>query len=66
MQAVQEIRSAVAKLSFDELSKFRKWFNEFDAEIWDKRFEADVNAGKLDKLANQAIKAFNSGSYREV
>ena len=66
MQAVQEIRSAVTKLSFDELSKFRKWFHEFDAEIWDKRFEADVNAGKLDKLANQAIKAFNSGSYREV
>jgi hypothetical protein len=66
MQAVQEIRSAVEKLSFDELSKFRKWFNEFDAEIWDNRFEADVNAGKLDKLANQAIKAFNSGSYREV
>ena len=31
MRTMEEIQSAVSKLSADELSRFREWFERFDA-----------------------------------
>jgi hypothetical protein len=56
MSTVKEIESAVSQLSPEELSAFRTWFSEFDAAVWDKQFEQDVKAGRLDKLADEALK----------
>lgn len=50
---VSEIESAVSKLSREEPSAFRNWFHDFDAEAWDKQFEVDVAAGRLDALAEE-------------
>ena len=66
MQTVQEIELAVSRLSLGELARFREWFDEFDAKVWDKQFEADAKSGKLDKLANQAIADFRAGKYKEL
>ena len=38
MQGVQELQADVAQLSADELVRFRAWFEEFDAKVWDKQF----------------------------
>ena len=54
--SVQELEAAVSRLSSEELVAFRKWFIEFDAEAWDRQFERDVAAGKLDRVAEQADK----------
>jgi hypothetical protein len=37
------------------LAVLRDWFMDFDAEAWDRQFEADVEAGKLDSLAERAL-----------
>jgi hypothetical protein len=66
VQAVQELQSAVSQLSTDELARFRKWFDEFDAELWDRQFEEDAKSGKLDRLANQAIADFRAGKCKEL
>jgi hypothetical protein len=66
MQAVQELQSAVSQLSADELARFREWFDEFDAEIWDRQFEENAKSGKLDRLANQAIADFRAGKCKEL
>jgi len=66
MQAVQELQSAVSQLSADELARFREWFDEFDAKVWDKQFEEDVKSGKLDQLADQAISDFRAGKCKEL
>ena len=66
MPAVQELQADVAQLSPDELARFRAWFEEFDAKVWDKQIEEDVKTGKLDYLANQAIADFRAGNVREV
>ena len=50
----------------DERARFRAWFEEFDAKVWDKQFEEDVKLGKLDHLANQAIDDFRVGNCTEV
>ena len=66
MQAVQELQSAVSQLSADELARFREWFDEFDAEVWDRQFEEDAKSARLDQLANQAIVDLRAGQCREL
>jgi hypothetical protein len=66
MYTVQEIELAVSQLSAIDLARFREWFEEFDAQIWDKQFEADATSGKLGELANQAISDFRAGKYKEL
>ena len=56
MTTVQEIAKAVQHLPERELYSFRSWFEEFDAGVWDRQFEQDVQSGRLDALANQAVK----------
>jgi hypothetical protein len=66
MQTVHEIKQAVSQLSLAELARFREWFDEFDATMWDEQFEADAKSGKLDKLAHQAIADFQAGKFKEL
>jgi hypothetical protein len=66
MSTVQEIESAVTKLSPQELSAFRDWFSEFDAAAWDQRFEKDVAAGHLNALADEALQDLREGRCREL
>lgn len=56
MNTLETIEQAVRQLSQEELSAFRAWFTEFDAELWDKQFEEDVASGKLDAFAERAFK----------
>ncbi|NEN93592.1 MAG: hypothetical protein F6K48_33840 [Okeania sp. SIO3H1] len=58
---VEEIERAVSQLSPEELAVFRAWFAEFDAEAWDRQFETDVAAGKLDTLAEEALQDLREG-----
>ena len=59
--SVQELESAVARLSLPELAAFAGWFKEFVAQAWDAQLESDVRAGKLDHLAKQADDHFEAG-----
>jgi hypothetical protein len=61
LMSVQELESAVTRLSPSDLATFIQWFEEFVAETWDKRLEADVRNGKLDHLAKQADEHFEAG-----
>ena len=61
MGKVEKIEREIQDLSPDEMSELREWFAAFDAEAWDRQFEADVHAGKLDALADAALKAHESG-----
>jgi len=66
MNLVSEIEVAVKKLSRDELSAFRDWFQEFDAEAWDKQFDTDVRAGRLDALAEEALRDLREGRCTDL
>ena len=66
MSSVEEIEKAVAELPADELARFRAWFEEFEAARFDERIDRDAKAGKLDKLAEQALADFRAGRAREL
>jgi hypothetical protein len=66
MSKIQNIEREVQGLNPDEFQAFRKWFWEFDAQEWDRQFEKDALSGKLDSLAEAALKSFKSGHCSEI
>jgi len=66
MSTLIDIERAVERLSPEELSAFRAWFAERDSAEWDRQFEADVAAGRLDTLGEQALKALREGRCTDL
>lgn len=56
MERVVKVEREVQEFSPEEIARFRQWFAAFDAEAWDRQFEADVRAGKLDALGDRALR----------
>jgi hypothetical protein len=63
---IEKIGSEIKAFSPAELAAFRKWFHDFDAETWDRQIEEDVQAGKLDTLAQTALNALECGKCNEI
>ncbi len=55
MPSLQRLESQVAALPESELRQFRSWFDEFDAQRWDKELVADIGCGKLGEFAQEAL-----------
>ena len=66
MGKIERIEQDVQALAPGELAAFRKWFGEFDAAAWDRQIEDDVRAGKLDTLADTALKASATGKCSDL
>ncbi|MGA3187247.1 MAG: hypothetical protein ABSF22_09050 [Bryobacteraceae bacterium] len=66
MSKIEQIEFAVKELSTAELSAFRAWFSEFDADAWDRQFEADVKSGKIDALVERALRDHSSGRSTDL
>lgn len=61
MGKVEKIEQEVQALSPAELAQFRAWFLEFDWAAWDRQLERDVQAGRLDDLAEKALRDHATG-----
>ena len=61
---IEEIEAAVSQLSPAQLADFRTWFAEFEAQRWDQQLEADVAAGRLNALADEALLDSREGRTR--
>jgi hypothetical protein len=66
MTPVEEIKVAITQLSLQAQAELRAWYEQFDAQVWDQQLEADVAAGRLDQLAEEAIQAFSAGQSTEL
>ncbi len=66
MTTLEDIEKAVTELPADQLAKFRAWFEEFEATRFDQRIDRDVKAGRLDRLAEQALADLRAGRTREL
>ncbi|MEH2027927.1 hypothetical protein [Nostoc sp.] len=65
-EQVINVESAVSLLSPEDLAAFRTWFAEFDAAAWDKQIEKDVAQGRLDGLAQKALKHLREGRCTDL
>ena len=59
--SLAEIKTAVDGLSPNEFAELVAFIRERDEDAWDKQFEEDVAAGKLDRLARKADEDFEAG-----
>jgi hypothetical protein len=57
---------AVTELSEQELIRFREWFDEYYADMWDKQIEEDIKAGRLDNLLAEVDEEYNAGSSKPL
>jgi DNA-binding SARP family transcriptional activator len=58
---ITELEQAVSQLSEQELSRFRAWFDEYYAQIWDKQIEEDAKSGRLDKVIAEVNGEYDAG-----
>jgi hypothetical protein len=61
MGKVEKIEQDVRALSPEELAEFRAWFLEYDWAAWDRQLEGDVQNGRLDNLAEKALRDHAAG-----
>jgi len=66
MTTVAAISGAVRRLPKRELARFRKWFAEYDAAVWDRQLSADSRAGKLDRLIRDAQRDHRAGRTKPL
>jgi hypothetical protein len=64
--SLHELETAVSELPGQELTAFAQWFEEYLADAWDRRIEADVQAGRLDEAGRRADAAFEAGRCKPL
>ncbi len=63
---IEQIENAILNLSETDFTKLRNWLLDLDYQQWDKQLEQDINEGKLDALAQEALAEFEAGYYQEL
>ena len=66
MTNVIEIEKAVQSLPPDDLKKFQQWYSEFFQDQWDEEIEEDIKAGRLDRLAEEALSDYKANKTTEL
>jgi hypothetical protein len=63
---IEELEKAIAQLPPEDLTRFRAWFEQFDAARFDEKIERDAKNGRLDRLADAALDDLRKGRAREL
>ncbi len=66
MTKLEQIEKAVLELTEEEQAKFRQWFAEHDARLFDEEIECDAKAGKLNARAEEALAEHRAGGSTEL
>lgn len=63
---LKDLQQAVAQLSPEDFKTFEAWFDDFRTEQWNRQIAADTKSGKLNKMAEQALKDFRKGKFTKM
>lgn len=66
MSKIEDIQRSIEELSATDLARLRAWLDEFQERLFDERIERDAKAGKLDRLAKDALAEHKAGRTREL
>ncbi|MFN9173196.1 MAG: hypothetical protein ACK58N_01405 [Synechocystis sp.] len=66
MSTLQKIETAILSLSANEFEQLKLWFLDLDYRHWDEQIEKDIEDGKLETFAQEAIAEFEAGLCREI
>ncbi len=66
MTRLEQIQKSIAALPDKELKELAVWFEELRWQRWDRQIEDDSKAGRLDRLADEALADFGAGRTRPL
>src|SRR5438552_3791210 len=66
MSTVAEIKKALQTIPLDDARKVADWLQHYLDEKWDTQIDADIEAGRLDKLADKAIEDYRAGRVKQL
>ncbi len=66
MTRVEQLERDIMALSRSELAALKDWFQSYLADEWDRQIEADAEAGKLDRLAREALDEHKAGRTKPL
>ncbi|HFE66410.1 MAG TPA: hypothetical protein ENJ93_04020 [Chloroflexi bacterium] len=58
---VQEIETAITQLPIKKLIELSAWFEEYQAQVWDKQIEDDLENGRLDAILAEVDTEYEEG-----
>jgi hypothetical protein len=66
MSTVVEIEKALQTLPVEDARKIADWLQHYLDEKWDKQIDADIAAGRLEKLADKAMQDYQAGRIKPL
>ena len=64
MSRLQEIKSAIEQLSFEERAKLAAWLHGWKDDAWDEQMKRDIADGKLDSMLCEVEDDIKAGRLR--
>lgn len=64
--SVKDIEQAITQLPPKEIAELSQWFDEFQNQTWDEQIKRDANAGRFDKLIEQAKAQYAAGQCKPL
>ena len=58
---IKQIEKAIAQLPAKDLAELMSWLEDYHAQVWDKRIEEDLDAGRLDALLDEVDQEYEAG-----
>jgi hypothetical protein len=58
---VKQIERAITQLQPKDLAQLMSWLEDYHAQVWDKRIEEDLEAGRLDALLAEVDEEYETG-----
>ena len=59
-------KSALRQLPEKDAWEVAGWLQDYLAEKWDRQIDGDIAAGRLDKLADQALADYRAGKTKPL
>jgi len=66
MSTVAEVENALRQMPVPDARMVANWLQDYLADKWDRQIDADIDAGRLDKLADQALADYRAGKVKPL
>jgi hypothetical protein len=63
---VEQIKTAIEQLSFEERAELAAWFHGWRDDDWDEQMKRDVAEGKLDDVLREVEDDIAAGRLRDM
>ena len=64
--SVDQIKTAIEQLSFEERAELAAWLHGWKDDEWDKQMKRDVAAGRLEHILREVDEDIHAGKLREM